>query len=292
MAQSSHTAAAVTHMDEADFTALIKLREELKTEASRKSVKLTYLPFIIKALVKTLKEYPSFNAVLDEAGGAIVRRKACNVGIAVSAEQGLVVPVIKGAENKDVWALAGEVGGLAEKVRSNKIAAAELQGGTFTITNIGPIGGLFATPIINLPEVAILGIMKISQRPVVLDHEIHIRDMANLVLTFDHRVNDGAEAASFMNTLIKHLENPRTLPPARAFFSRPKSSSSAPAPRATWAPSSSASSARKVLLVDKDKLGGECLNYGCIPSKALIHSAGQLYKAQKAAAQGFPSRAT
>ena len=211
MAASRRTAAAVSHMDEADFTALVKLRDELKAEAARRRVRLTYLPFIIKASVKTLKEFPNFNAVLDEAGGAIVRRRACNMGFAVSSEQGLVVPVIKDAQDRDLWALAAELGGLAAKVRDNKIEAAELQGGTFTITNIGSIGGLFATPIINLPEVAILGVMKIQQRPIVKDHELHIRDMANLVLTFDHRVNDGAEAALFMNTLVKHLENPRTL---------------------------------------------------------------------------------
>ena len=211
MAASRRTAAAVSHMDEADFTALVKLRDELKAEAARRRVRLTYLPFIIKASVKTLKEFPNFNAVLDEAGGAIVRRRACNMGFAVSSEQGLVVPVIKDAQDRDLWALAAELGGLAAKVRDNKIEAAELQGGTFTITNIGSIGGLFATPIINLPEAAILGVMKIQQRPIVKDHELHIRDMANLVLTFDHRVNDGAEAALFMNTLVKHLENPRTL---------------------------------------------------------------------------------
>jgi pyruvate dehydrogenase E2 component (dihydrolipoamide acetyltransferase) len=211
MAQSARTVAAVTHMDECDFSALMALREELKPEAAKKGLKLTFLPFLIKALTKTLREFPNFNASLDEQGGAIVRKPAHNVGIAVSAEQGLVVPNIKNAESKDLWVLAEAVGRLAEKVRSGKIEVSELQGGTFTITNIGPIGGLFATPIVNHPEVAILGVMKLQKRPVVKDNGIQIRDMINLVLSFDHRVIDGAEAAHFMNTLIKHLENPRTL---------------------------------------------------------------------------------
>ncbi|MBI4374942.1 MAG: 2-oxo acid dehydrogenase subunit E2 [Elusimicrobia bacterium] len=211
MAESHRTVAAVTHMDEADFTALVGLRSELKPQAEAKGLKLTYLPFIIRALVKTLKEFPNFNAVLDEAGGAIVRKRGHNIGIATSAEQGLIVPVIKGAENRDVWGLASEIQRLADKVRSGKIEVSELQGGTFTITNIGPIGGLFATPIVNHPEVAILGVMKIKPRPVVKDGGIHVREMGNLALSFDHRVVDGAEAAQFMNTLVKRLENPRTL---------------------------------------------------------------------------------
>ncbi|MBI5631672.1 MAG: 2-oxo acid dehydrogenase subunit E2 [Elusimicrobia bacterium] len=211
MAQSSRTVAHVTHMDEADFTALAALREELKAQAGQKGVKLTYLPFILRALVKTLKEFPNFNAVLDEAGGHIIRKRYYNVGIATSAEQGLVVPVLKGVDGKDLWTLAGEINALAEKVRAGKVEVSELQGGTFTVTNIGPIGGLFATPIVNHPEVAILGVMKIQKRPAVRDGQIAARDMGNLVLSFDHRVIDGAEAAQFMNMLVKHLENPRTL---------------------------------------------------------------------------------
>ena len=211
MALSSRAVAHVTHMDEADFTALVKIREELKSESEKKGCKLTYLPFIMKALVKSLKEFPNFNSTLDEQGGNIIRKHYYNIGIATSAQQGLLVPVIKNTQDKDVWALANEVNQLAEKVRANKVDVSKLQGGTFTITNIGPIGGLFATPIVNHPEVAILGIMKIQKRPVVKDGAVQIRDMANLVLSFDHRVVDGAEAAHFLNTLIKYLENPRTL---------------------------------------------------------------------------------
>jgi pyruvate dehydrogenase E2 component (dihydrolipoamide acetyltransferase) len=211
MHQSVSTVAHVTHMDECDMTEVLALREQLKPEAAKRGVKLTFLPFIIRALLKTLKEYPGFNASLDDAAGEIVTKRFYNVGIAVNAGQGLIVPNIKGADGRDLWGLAGEVAALAEKVRAGKIDVPSLQGGTITITNIGPIGGLFATPIVNHPEVAILGLMKMQKRPVVRDGGIAIREMMNLVLSFDHRVVDGADAAGFMNTLIKSLENPRTL---------------------------------------------------------------------------------
>ncbi len=211
MSQSVRTVAHVTHMDECDMTEIVALREKLKGEAAQRGVKLTFLPFIIRALLKTLKEYPQFNSSLDEAKGELVTKHYYNVGIAVSAGQGLVVPNIKGADGKDLWGLAADVHALAEKVRAGKIDVSSLQGGTFTITNIGPIGGLFATPIVNHPEVAILGLLKLQKRPVYRDGGIFVRDMMNLVLSFDHRVIDGADAAHFMNTLIKHLENPRTI---------------------------------------------------------------------------------
>ena len=208
---SKRTVAHVTHVDECDMTALLALRDELKPMAAGKGVKLTFLPFIIKALTKTLAQYPMFNSSLDETAGEIIIKRELNVGVAVAAPQGLVVPNIKGADGLDLFGLAAAVSGLAEKVRANKIEVAALQGGTITITNIGPIGGLFATPIVNHPEVAILGLMKLQKRPVYRDGGIFVRDMMNLVLSFDHRVVDGADAANFMNTLIRHLENPRTL---------------------------------------------------------------------------------
>ena len=152
-----------------------------------------------------------FNATLNEAEGVIIEQRSYNIGIAVSADQGLVVPVVKDAGNMDIWGLAAEIERLAEKARANRLEISEMQGGTFTITNIGPLGGLFATPIINFPEVAILGVMKIQDRPVARDGKIEIRKMANFILSFDHRITDGAQAAMFMNTFVKHLENPRTL---------------------------------------------------------------------------------
>lgn len=211
LSHSKRTVAHVTHMDECDMTALLALRDELKPVAAARGSKLTFLPFVMKALVKTLQQFPLFNASIDEERQEIVVKKAYNLGVAVAAPQGLVVPVIKGADGKDLFGLAAEVNALAEKVRANKIDPASLQGGTFTITNIGPVGGLFATPIVNHPEVAILGLMKLQKRPVVIDGGIFARDMMNLVLSFDHRIVDGSDAAQFMNTLIAQLENPRTL---------------------------------------------------------------------------------
>lgn len=211
MQQSKRTVAHVTHVDECDMTAVLALRESLKPEAAERGVKLTFLPFIVRALSKALFEFPMFNSSLDEAAGEIVVKRRHNIGIAVAAPQGLVVPNIKAAQDKDIWALATEISTLAEKVRAKTIEVANLQDGTVTITNIGPIGGLFATPIVNHPEVAILGLMKLAKRPVVRDGKVVARDIMNLVLSFDHRIVDGADAASFMNTIIKHLENPQTL---------------------------------------------------------------------------------
>ncbi|MBI2789176.1 MAG: 2-oxo acid dehydrogenase subunit E2 [Elusimicrobia bacterium] len=211
MQQSRRTVAHVTHVDECDMTAVLALREKLKPEAAKKGIKLTFLPFIVRALSKALSEFPMFNSSLDEAAGEIVIKRRHNVGIAVAAPQGLVVPNIKAAQDKDIWALATEISTLAEKVRAKTIEVANLQDGTVTITNIGPIGGLFATPIVNHPEVAILGLMKLGKRPVVRDGKVVARDLMNRVLSFDHRIVDGADAASIMNTIIKHLENPQTL---------------------------------------------------------------------------------
>jgi len=211
MQQSRRTVAHVTHMDEVDMTAVLALREKLKPQAAKKGIKLTFLPFIIRALSKALSEFPMFNSSLDEAAGEIVIKRRHNVGIAVAAPQGLVVPNVKAAQDKDIWTLASEISTLAEKVRAKTIEVSALQDGTVTITNIGPIGGLFATPIVNHPEVAILGLMKLQKRPVVRDDKVVVRSVMNLVLSFDHRVCDGADAASFTNTIIKHLENPQTL---------------------------------------------------------------------------------
>lgn len=211
MQQSRRTVAHVTHMDECEMTAVQALRAKLKPDAAKRGVKLTFLPFIVRALSKALAEFPMFNSSLDEVAGEIVVKRRHNIGIAVAAPQGLVVPNIKGAQDKDIWTIAAEISALAEKVRAKTIEVSSLQDGTVTITNIGPIGGLFATPIVNHPEVAILGLLKMSPRPVVRDGKIVARDMMNLVLSFDHRIVDGADAASFMNTIIKHLENPQTL---------------------------------------------------------------------------------
>jgi 2-oxoglutarate dehydrogenase complex dihydrolipoamide succinyltransferase (E2) component len=211
MAKSLRTTAQVTHVDEADMTELVLLREAFKGSAEKRGVRLTYLPFIIKALVPALKEFPYVNSTLDEAAGNIVLKKYYNIGIATDTEQGLVVPVVKDVDRKDIFELAGEVEKLSVKARSGQLALEDVRGSTFTITNVGAIGGLFATPIINLPEVAILGLHKIAKRPVVRDGKIEIRDTTYLSLSFDHRVLDGAYAARFMTRVVETIQDTKKL---------------------------------------------------------------------------------
>jgi len=201
----------VTHMDEADVTELVRIREYLKEEAEKLGIKLTYLPFIIKAAILALKKYPKFNAAIDDEKKELVIKKYYNIGIAVATDQGLIVPVIKDADSKSLFELAKEIEVLSEKARQGKLSIDEVTGSSFSITNIGPIGGTFATPILNYPDVAILGVMKIKKKPWIVKDKIEIRDIMTLVLTFDHRVIDGAEAALFTNEIISILENPYRL---------------------------------------------------------------------------------
>jgi pyruvate dehydrogenase E2 component (dihydrolipoamide acetyltransferase) len=208
MAKSKATAAHVTAMDEADITALVALREKEKEKAAKRGIHLTYLPFVIKAVVAGLEEHPYLNASLDDENGEIVLKKYFNMGVAVDTNDGLMVPVVKNAKEKSILKLAEELLSLSEKARARTIDLADLKGGTFTITNYGAIGGTYGSPIINYPEVAILGLGKILERPVVVDGKIEIRKRLPLSLSFDHRVIDGAEAARFMNTIIDHLEDP------------------------------------------------------------------------------------
>lgn len=211
MVKSRRTAAHVTHVDEVDMTELVTLRQKMKSEAEGSGVKLTYLPFIVKAVVKSLKDHPYLNSSLDDEKSEIVLKRYYNIGIAAAAPDGLVVPIVKDADRKNAMQIAREIETLSEKARSGKLELHELQGGTFTITNIGPFGGVLSTPIINYPEVAIMGIHKITPRAVVRDGQVVIRDMTYLSLSFDHRVLDGAEAALFTNDVIKYLQNPQLL---------------------------------------------------------------------------------
>jgi len=208
MAKSKSTAAHVTAMDEADITALVELREKEKEKAAKKGIHLTYLPFVIKAVVAGLEEHPYLNASLDDENQEIILKKYFGIGVAVDTKDGLMVPVVKNAKEKSVLKLADELVKLSEKARSRTIDLADLKGGTFTITNYGAVGGTYGSPIINHPEVAILGLGKIMEKPVVLNGKIEIRKILHLSLSFDHRVIDGAEAARFMNTIIDHLEDP------------------------------------------------------------------------------------
>jgi pyruvate dehydrogenase E2 component (dihydrolipoamide acetyltransferase) len=211
MVKSRSTAAQVTHVDEVDMSEVVHLRDRSKLSAEKRGVKLTYLPFIIKALIPALKQYPYLNASLDDEKEEIILRRYYNIGIATDTDQGLVVPVIKEADHKSITQLAAEIATLSEKARAGQLTLDEIQGSTFTITNVGGIGGMFATPIINYPEVAILGVHKITKRPVVKDNQIVIRDMTYLSLSFDHRVLDGAMAAHFVNTVKQYLEDPKLL---------------------------------------------------------------------------------
>lgn len=211
MVQSKHTAPHYTFVDEVDVTDLIKLREGTKAPAAEQGIKMTFLPFIIKALIAGFKKYPLLNSSLDEANGKILIKHYYNIGIGVATPDGLTVVVVKHADQKSVFELARDIVRLSEEARQNKIALEDLKGSTFTITSLGPFGGMFATPIINYPEVAILGIHKMEQRPVVRNGQIVIRDMMYVSLSFDHRVVDGAVGAEFCAYVKQFIENPALL---------------------------------------------------------------------------------
>ena len=208
MAKSKATIPHAASMDEADITQLVILREKAKARAIPKGIHLTFLPFVIKVVVAALEEHPYLNATLDDENGEIVLKKYYNIGLAVDTKDGLMVPVVKGANGKNIFQLATELVELSEKARARTIDLADLKGGTFTITNYGTVGGIFGFPIIHHPEVAILGMGRILQKPIVVDGQIQIRQVLPLSLSFDHRVVDGAEAARFLKTVITFLEDP------------------------------------------------------------------------------------
>ena len=200
------------NVDEADLTELVALRERLKGEAEAQGVKLTYLPFIVKAVVRALKKYPMLNTSLDEERGEVVYRRYHHIGLAVATERGLIVPVVRDADRKSLLELAREIALLSQKAREGRLAPEEVSGSTFTITNIGSVGATLSFPIINVPEAAILGVHSIRKRPWVMpDGSIQARDIMFLSLSFDHRLVDGAEAAMFTREVIRLLEKPETL---------------------------------------------------------------------------------
>jgi pyruvate dehydrogenase E2 component (dihydrolipoamide acetyltransferase) len=208
MVKSKYTAPHVTAMDEADVTMLWKIREKEKKAAEKKGIKLTILPFIVKAVIAGLSEHPYLNASLDDENEEIVLKKYFNIGFATDTPEGLMVPVVKNAKDKSILQLAEELTRLAAKARDRTIDLADLKGGTFTISNYGALGGIYATPIINYPEVAILGVGKIKDTPVVRNGKLVVRKILSLSLSFDHRVVDGGEGARFLNTVIARLEDP------------------------------------------------------------------------------------
>ena len=215
MALSKRTAAHFTYVEECDVTELSEFRQKLKPYAEKRGVKVTYMPFITKAAVMALKDFPDLNATLVEENGhpvEIIYKKYYNIGVAVDTDDGLTVPVLKDADCKGIFEIAGEIAQLSQKAKDKKLASADLQEGTFTITNAGNIGGLLATPIINYPEVAIMGVHQIKKRPVVMaDDQIRVREIMYLSLSLDHRVVDGAVAARFMNRVVSLLQDPKML---------------------------------------------------------------------------------
>jgi 2-oxoisovalerate dehydrogenase E2 component (dihydrolipoyl transacylase) len=200
------------YVDECDLSELVKFRASLREPFEKLGVKLTYLPFFVKAAVAALKEVPIANASLNDETGEIALHDQYHIGIATATSQGLIVPVIRDADKKDIATIAREIERLSDEARAGKSKLEDLRGGTFTITSIGSIGGLIATPIINHPEVAILGIGKVVKRPVFDAHgHVNAADMVYLSLSFDHRVVDGAIGAIFGNALIEQLQNPARL---------------------------------------------------------------------------------
>jgi pyruvate dehydrogenase E2 component (dihydrolipoamide acetyltransferase)/2-oxoisovalerate dehydrogenase E2 component (dihydrolipoyl transacylase) len=212
MVVATKTIPHYTYVDECEVTDLIRLREQLKEPFAQQGVKLTYLAFFVKAVVAALKEVPIVNSTLDESANEIVLHNRWNIGIAVAAPGGLIVPVIHDADKKNLTETAREIERLSNDARSGHAKLEDLRGGTFTITSIGGIGGLIATPVINHPEVGILGLGKVVKRP-VYDAAGNVRpaDLIYLSLSLDHRVVDGAVGAAFANVIIKQLQNPAAL---------------------------------------------------------------------------------
>ncbi len=212
MLESQARTAAVTSMEQADVTRLVSMRERLKAVMKeQKGVNLTYMPFIVTAIVRALKMHPLLNSVIEDEREELVIKKYYNIGVAVAIDDGLMVPVIKAADQKSLWELAEEIALLAKTAQERKIDLADLKGGTFSITNYGVFGGTYGTPIINYPETAILGIGRIMDAPLVVDGTIKVRKVLPLSLTFDHRAYDGAVAAKFLRDLVRLLENPEEL---------------------------------------------------------------------------------
>lgn len=211
MVKSKFTIPHVTETDDADITQLVKIRQKEKEEVRSRGVELTYIPFIVKAVVVGLKEHGYMNATLDEETGQIILKKYYNIGIATDTPEGLIVPVVRDADKKSILELSKEIADLTGKARERRSDLSELKGGTFTISNYGAIGGIYGTPIINYPEAGILGVGKILERLEIFKGKIRVRKILPLSLSFDHRIVDGGSAQRFLNTVIAHLQDPHLL---------------------------------------------------------------------------------
>ncbi|ANF97205.1 dihydrolipoamide acetyltransferase family protein [Paenibacillus bovis] len=211
MVKSAYTAPHVTIMDEVDVTELVAFRTRMKPLAEKRGTKVTYLPFIVKALVSAARQFPALNASIDEKTEEIVYKKHYDIGIATDTPNGLIVPVVKDADRKSIFMIADTINDLAVRGRDGKLAANEMRGSTISISNIGSAGGMFFTPIINFPEVAILGTGRISEKAVIKNGEVVAAPVMALSLSFDHRIIDGATAQHFMNHIKSLLGNPELL---------------------------------------------------------------------------------
>jgi pyruvate dehydrogenase E2 component (dihydrolipoamide acetyltransferase) len=211
MALSATLIPHVTHFDRADITDLDAIVRRSLERARAQGITLTLTSFLLKAVALALREHPQFNASLDPAAGELIVKRYCHLGVAVATERGLIVPVLRDVDRKPVLELARELAALAGRVREGKATLDDLRGGSFTLTNIGALGGTGAIPIINYPEVAILGVSRARQEPVVRDGQIVPRLMLPLSLTFDHRVADGADGARFATDIVRRLESPEQI---------------------------------------------------------------------------------
>ncbi|NBF04947.1 2-oxo acid dehydrogenase subunit E2 [Pseudomonas sp. Fl5BN2] len=211
MQESKHRAAHFSYVEEVDVTALEELRVHLNEKHGASRGKLTLLPFLVRAMVVALREFPQINARYDDEAQVITRLGAVHVGVATQSDIGLMVPVVRHAEARSLWGNAEEISRLAQAARSGKAARDELSGSTITLTSLGALGGIVSTPVLNLPEVAIVGVNRIVERPMVIKGQIVIRKMMNLSSSFDHRVVDGMDAAQFIQAIRGLLEQPATL---------------------------------------------------------------------------------
>ena len=211
MSRSVHTAAHFTYVEEIDMTELVAVRDRAKARAAERVVRLNYLPFIIKAIVSGLKKWPQLNASLDETTQEIVRKKYYHIGVAAQGPHGLVVSVIRDADLRSIFDLSREIERLGEAVRTNTATRDDLTGSTFTVSSLGKLGGVLATPIINFPEVAVVGVHKIEEKPAVRNGQIVIRHLMNLSISVDHRLADGWDGAMFLQDVKSLLEDPTTM---------------------------------------------------------------------------------
>jgi pyruvate dehydrogenase E2 component (dihydrolipoamide acetyltransferase) len=211
MARSKHTAAHFTYVEECECSALIAARNRAKDFAEKEGVKLNYLPFIVKAVVQALKRHPMLNTVVDDAAQEMIHKGGFDLGIAAATDAGLIVPVLRNADRLSLVEIAREIDRLASEARAGKTRREDLGGSSFTITSLGKLGGMFATPVVNYPEVAILYIPEMKKMPVVKNDQVTVGHVLHLSLSFDHRIIDGHVGAAFAQEVVSYLENPERL---------------------------------------------------------------------------------